>query len=163
MMSPKRRIEEANGHSHDDKQCVALGISEILDSHIADFNQWREDWERHREEAKIAMQRIGNFEPALKVIAENISHLRCLPDIQAEMKALNTGLAAQNASLIGQADKLITPGQKAQALVYNLLVIMVVMAGITLAVVLLRETGHGFKAGPFEMTPRQGASSNDAK
>ena len=162
VMPPKRRDE--NGcRPPSDQKCNASDLERTLADHIGEFDEWRSEWVRHREEAKLAMHRIGLIEPSLKAIADNIGHLSCLPEIQQQVTVMNVGLTAQNTALIGQTDKLISPGQKAQTGMQNLLAILVLIAGIIVAIILLRETEKGFKAGPFEMTQSQRSSPHEAK
>lgn len=162
VMSPKRRDE--NGfRPKEEQKCTALDLERTLADHINEFDEWRAEWVRHREEAKLAMHRIGLIEPSLKAIADNIGHLKCLPEIQQQITVMNVGLTSQNTALIGQAEKLITPGQKAQTGMQNLLAILVLISGIIVAIILLRETEKGFKAGPFEMTQSQRTSPHETK
>ncbi len=161
-MPPKRR-EENGCRPREETKCNASDLERTLADHIGEFDEWRTEWVRHREEAKLAMHRIGMIEPSLKAIAENIGHLKCLPEIQQQITVMNVGLTAQNTALIGQADKLISPGQKAQTGIQNLLAILVLISGIIVAIILLRETEKGFKAGPFEMTQGQKSSPHEAK
>lgn len=161
-MSPKRKDE--NGcRPVPDLKCSASDMERTLVDHINEFDEWRSEWVRHREEAKLAMHRIALIEPSLKAIADNIGHLRCLPEIQQQITVMNVGLTSQNTALIGQADKLITPGQKAQTGMQNLLAILVLISGIIVAIILLRETEKGFKAGPFEMTQGQKNAPHETK
>jgi len=143
--------------------CEASDLVRSLSVHITEFDKWREEWTRYRDEAQISMHRVSMIEPAMKIIADNIGYLECLPNIQEQIKVMNVGLAAQNSALIGQADKLIGPAQRSQYIIYNLLAIMILMAGIVLAILLLRETTHGFEAGPFKMTSSFRVPLDDAK
>jgi len=161
-MAPKKGGD--NGcRPKEEQKCTASDLERTLADHIGEFDEWRAEWVRHREEAKLAMHRISVIEPSLKAIAENIGHLKCLPEIQQQIIVMNVGLTAQNSALIGQADKLITPGQKAQTGMQNLLAILVLISGIIVAIILLRETEKNFKAGPFEMTQSQKTSPHEAK
>jgi len=160
---PNKRKDENGYRPPSEPKCNASELERTLADHIGEFDEWRSEWVRHREEAKLAMHRIGLIEPSLKAIADNIGHLRCLPEIQQQVTVMNVGLTAQNTALIGQTDKLISPGQKAQTGMQNLLAILVLIAGIIVAIILLRETEKGFKAGPFEMTQSQRSSPHEAK
>jgi len=162
VMAPNRRNDK-DCRLKDELKCAAPDLERTLADHIDEFDEWRAEWVRHREEAKLAMHRIGLIEPSLKAIADNIGHLRCLPEIQQQITIMNVGLASQNTALIGQADKLITPGQKAQTGMQNLLAILVLISGIIVAIILLRETEKNFKAGPFEMTQGQKTSPHETK
>lgn len=157
-MSARKRHDTDESFISEEELRGNMALRELLEQHIAENELWRKDWEEHRDGAKKAMERVASLNTALSTIADNIAHLQCLPQIQAEMKCLNNGLSAQNSSLISQADKLITPAQQAQSVIYKLLFLLLLMAGGTMAVVLLRETNKTFKASlsGFEM----GATTN---
>jgi len=162
LMSPKKRDE--NGcNQREEAKYDATDLTRTLEDHIIEFDEWRSEWARHREEAKLAMHRIALIEPSLKTIADNIGHLKCLPEIQQQITVMNVGLTSQNSALIGQADKLIGPAQRAQTGIQNLLSTLLLIAAAIFIIILLRETDKGFKAGPFEMTQGHKSTINEQK
>ncbi len=125
-----------------DKTLEAHKIDQILSvvtNHALEFDRHLEDWLQHRAEAKVAMQKIGTVESLIVNMAQHLSHLSRLPEIAHNTGALKDGLISHNSALIKQNQSLIEPSQRAQNAVTNIALALILIVGIAIAVMLLRE------------------------
>lgn len=108
-------------------------LSEKFDTHAALFL-------RHRREAKRAMRDIATMKMAMTSLSTNSTNLNHLPVIAQGITSLKDGLVQQNSALMNQNAQLIQPGSKAQNSLTYLSLAMVILVGLAVFIVLVRET-----------------------
>lgn len=121
-------------------------ILSVVTNHAREFDQHLEDWLQHRAEAKIAMQKVGTIESLMVNMASHLSHLSKLPEIANNTGALKDGLITHNTALIKQNQSLIEPSQRAQNAVTNIALALILIVGVSIAVMLMRD-GTDFNLG----------------
>lgn len=132
-----------------DKVADSVKIDQILSvvtNHAREFDQHLEDWLQHRAEVKVAMQKVGTIESLIVNMASHLSHLSKLPEIAHNTGALKDGLITHNTALLKQNQSLIEPSQRAQNAVTNIALALILIVGVSIAVMLMRD-GTDFNLG----------------
>lgn len=91
------------------------------------------------------MQDIASMKTAMSSLSMNAVNLTHLPTIAQGITALKDGLVSQNASLMSQNAQLIAPGSRAQNTITYLAIAMMLLLGMSVFIVLVRETRKDFR------------------
>lgn len=120
---------------------------ELLKKLTVDFAAHRGEWALHREEAKIAMKRIESLQSDMSTIQQNVTHLPKLTEISQTLLVMKEGIVSQNANLIGQNSQLIAPGTKAQNMLSNIVIFILLVLGAAVLIILIRDSRKDLSIG----------------
>lgn len=135
-----KQNDPVNGHSRIEQEIYML-----LEKHVSDFKKHVVDWQEHRRQAIVAMDKVKSMEAGMTQILPAVVHLAHLPTIANSLLAIENGLLKQNQTLAGQNSDLIRPHTKSSSTLGTLAMMMIMLLCAVVFLLIMKSVSTDFK------------------